>query len=414
MEMQIVFWVSLALIAYTVGCYPLLMWVVCRGRRRAPARLDDPPQVSLIVAAYNEEIVLEAKIENSLRLDYPPERLEIIIASGGSTDSTLEIARRYESRGVRALDLPAKRGKASAVNDAAAVSAGAVLCLSDANVMLRPDALQKLVAPLADARIGAVTADVRLESDQSDFGAGESLYYKLERAVQLGESRFGSVMGVDGGLYVIRRELFQPLAADTILDDFVTSMNVSRQHRRIVYEPDAIATENGTPSWKDEFRRRVRVMVGAVQSIKRGKWPPLSRPVEVWQYLSHKLLRWVQPVSLLLLLVSSGWLWSAGPLYKVILGVQLAFYVIAVAALVSPRLRNTRIGGVPFYFTMSHAAMLIGLVKGLITRPSGVWTRTPRIASGEYAGSAALGGDPGFGAIGIGSQRTKVESATDA
>jgi cellulose synthase/poly-beta-1,6-N-acetylglucosamine synthase-like glycosyltransferase len=336
--------------------------------------------VSLIVAAYNEESVIEAKIRNSLELDYPLEKLEIIIASGGSTDRTVEIARSFEFQNVRVLELPPKRGKASALNDAVPVSTGEVLCLSDANVMLRPDALTRQIEHLANPEIGAVTGDVRLLSEDSDFGAGETLYYKVERAVQLGESASGSVMGVDGGMYVIRRELFQQLRPDTILDDFVTSMNVVRQKKRIAYEPDAIAIESGTPTWQDEFRRRVRVMVGAVQSIRRGQWPLWSRPVELWQYASHKLLRWGQPICLAALLVSSIFLWRQGPFYQAMLALQLGFYAIAVLAAMSLPLRSTRLGGVPFYFTMSHVAMLIGIVKGALTRPSGVWKRTPRPA----------------------------------
>lgn len=377
---NILFWTSLAIVVYTIVVYPLLMWCVSR---LWPRRWEEPaewPLVSLVIAAYNEELVIRDKIENSLSLDYPPERLEILIASGGSTDETVRIAREYESRGVRVLELPSKRGKASAVNDGTAASRGAVLCLSDANVMLRPDALKRLILPLQDAVIGAVTADVQLQSEQSDFGAGESLYYKLERAVQRGESRFGSVMGVDGGLYVIRRELFQQLPIDTILDDFVTSMRVCRQQRRIVYAADAVATENGTPSWRDEFRRRVRVMVGAVQSIKRRQWPPVTRPVEVWQYVSHKLLRWLQPLWLLLLLGSSAALWNEHRVYQAAAAGQAVFYGLAVMAAISPAFRRTQLGGAPFYFSISHLAMLIGLVKGVFSRPNGVWKRTPRIA----------------------------------
>ncbi len=383
MTTLIIFWGTLAIVGYSLVVYPVLMWLASRRRAAAPRAEPEWPPVSLIVAAYNEESVIREKIENSLQLDYPADRLEVIIASGGSTDRTLAIAREYENRGVRALDLPPKRGKASAVNDAAAVSTGEVLCPTDANVMLGFDTLKRLVEPLRDPQIGAVTADVRLQSEQSDFGAGESLYYQLERAVQLGESRVGSVMGVDGGLYVIRKALFRQLPSDTILDDFVTSMNVSQQGRRIVYVPEAIALESGTPSWQDEFRRRVRVMVGAVQSIKRRQWPPVTRPVELWQYVSHKLIRWAQPVWLLAVLVCSCLLWREGAVYRAMVIAQGACYGLAAVAGFSLWFRNTRLGGIPFYFTMSHVAMMIGLVKGVFTRPSGIWKRTPRPNSGE-------------------------------
>ena len=379
------FWVSFGLLTYTGIVYPILMWGVVRLRRRHVCDLKELPSVSLIVAAYNEEVVIREKIENALQIDYPGDRLEIVVVCNGCTDRTVEIVEEFEMRGVRLLDLPLVRGKANALNAAVPFSNGSVLCLSDANVMFRPDALNRQIALLADTEVGAVTGDVRLQSDESDFGEGESFYYNLERSLQLGESQLGSVVGVDGGMYVIRRELFQELPPDTILDDFVTSMKVIQQRKRIVYEPDAIATENGTPGWKDEFRRRIRVMVGAVQSIKRRQWPPLRRPVELWQYVSHKVLRWAQPIWLILLFVASAALWADGVVYSLMLTAQVVFYSLAVMAVMSVSFRTTRMGGVPFYFTMSHVAMLIGLFKGLFTRPSGVWNRTPRTASGVTA-----------------------------
>ena len=377
-----VFWLVAGLFVYALLGYAGLMKAVARlSKRKGRVETTDPtdlPTVSLIIPAYNEEAVLERKIENSLALDYPHNKLEILVASDGSTDATVEIARRYEPRGVRVLAFSERRGKTAVVNDAAAEARGEVLCLCDANVMFRPDALARLVARLADDQVGAVSADVRLASEESSFGQGESAYYSLERTVQTGESIVGSMMGVDGGMYVVRRQLFQPIPPDTIVDDFVYAMRVIRQGKRVVLEPSAVATENGTPEATQEFGRRVRLSAGAMQALKRGDFPPIGRPIEFWQFLSHKLLRWLGPAWLVLLLLANVPLWNAGLFYRAVLGAQAAFYGLALAATFSLPLRRTRIGGIVFYFVMSHVAMAIGLVKGLLNRQPVAWNRTER------------------------------------
>jgi cellulose synthase/poly-beta-1,6-N-acetylglucosamine synthase-like glycosyltransferase len=373
------FWLAFAVLAYAHAVYPLLLrlpWRRAAGDPRADR--DVWPRVSVIIPTHNEDQVIEAKVANCLAIDYPRERIEFLVASDGSTDRTCEMVQRLESARMNVLEYPVRRGKAATMNDAVSVAGGDVLCFCDANVMFEPQALKRLVARLDDPHVGAVTGDVRLDSHDSNFGRGESLYYRLERAIQRGESRVGSVMGVDGGMYVLRRELFQPLPADTILDDFVATMRVIRQGRRVLYEPEAIATEGATPSARQEFARRARVAAGAVQSIKRGEWPSWRRPVEVWQYASHKLLRWLGPVWLVLVLASSVALWNAGTVYLATAAFQGAFYLLAAAATISIPFRRTRLGGIPFYFAMSHAAMAVGLVKGLFNLQRVTWQRTER------------------------------------
>jgi poly-beta-1,6-N-acetyl-D-glucosamine synthase len=373
-------WVCLTMLLYAHVVYPALMAFVARRTSSVP-ELSQWPSVSLIIPAHNESLVIRAKIENSLAIDYPADLLEVIVASDGSTDGTVGLARTFEDSGVRVLELTPRRGKASVLNDAVASSHGEVLCLCDANVMFRPDALRKMIAHLADPAIGAVTGDVRLASDQSDFGEGESAYYRLERAVQLGESRCGSLICVDGGMYVLRRGLYRQLPADTVLDDFSTTMNVVMQSSRVIYEPAAIADENGTPQWQQEFRRRVRTTVGAVQSIRRGYWPGLRQPVVLWQYASHKLLRWLGPFWMIGLLVTSCLLWSHSPFMPAFVAFQLSLYLLAVMAIPLRTLRESRFGGVAFYFAMSHVAMLVGVVKAFSTSARGTWERTERQVS---------------------------------
>jgi biofilm PGA synthesis N-glycosyltransferase PgaC len=372
------FWTALGVFGYVHVVYPALMAMAGRVAPKGREPDGDAISVTLVIPAYNEEAVIAAKLEDALAIDYPREKLEILVASDGSDDRTVEIVRAFEGRGIRVLAFAERRGKASVLNDAADAATGELLCLCDANVMFRPDALPRLAARLEDPRVGAASGDVRLASDESNFGEGESAYYRLERAMQLGESYVGSMMGVDGGMYLLRRELFKHLPPDTILDDFVTTMRVIQQGKRVVYEPTAVASENGTPSARQEFRRRVRVTAGAMQVLLRRQWPPLGRPVECWQFLSHKPLRWMGPVWLVVLLVSSAMLWNAGVIYRAALFAQALFYALAALASLSLRFRETRIGGITFYFVMSHVAMAVGLAKGLFHLQRVTWNRTER------------------------------------
>lgn len=382
----IIFWISVGLLAYVMLLYPAICCLAGLWPRREAGNSmpDNMPSVSLIIPAFNEETVLRRKLENTLAIDYPSDRLEILVASDGSSDDTNNIARQFADRGVRLLDFSRRRGKASVVNDGLAAATGEIVCLCDANVMFQPKALKLLVARLTDPAVGAVTGEVRLASEESPFGTGESFYYRIERALQAGESRLGSLMGVDGGLYLLRKSLFRPLPADTLLDDFVTSMNVLRQGHRVVYEPRAIAAENGTPLTRQEFRRRVRVTAGAVQSVARGAWPALFRPVECWQYLSHKLLRWLTPVWFALALASSAVLAVSDDGFRAVLAIELLACLAATLAAVWPPARRLSPLNVLFYLSLSQLAMLVGLVKGLLGHQGGAWTPTARTASATH------------------------------
>lgn len=375
-----VFWISLGLLGYALLGYPLILLVISRCRRKQPVPNEpgDLPTITCIVPAHNEERVLQEKLENSMAIDYPRDRLEVLVASDGSADRTVDIARSFASHGVRVLEFSARRGKASVVNDACTEATSEVLCLCDANVMFRSDALKQLVRPLCDPQAGAVTGVVQLASEESNFGPGESFYYLLERAVQSAESDVGSLMGVDGGMYVIRKELFQPIPPETILDDFAISMQVVRSGKRVVYEPLAKATENGTPTATQEFRRRTRIAAGTVQVVKGGFFPSVRQPVLLWQFVSHKLLRWVGPWLLLALLLANIALWTAGPLYRVLLIAQLAGYAVAAAGAVYVPLRGTWIGGVIFYFVMGQVAMAFGIIRGMLNLQKVTWVQAER------------------------------------
>lgn len=388
------FWSAAVLLFVSQVGYPAVSGLAALWRRSCGAASADEmlvgPKVSLVIPCHNEASVIQAKLENALSVDYPREKLEIIVGNDASSDESATIAERFEERGIRLLDFSHRRGKTSVVNDAVAAATGDLVCLCDANVMFRPDAVRRMVRRFQRPCVGAVTGDVRLASHESNFGEGERLYFRIERAIQTGESRLGSVMCVDGGMYMVRKELFQPLPPDTILDDFVTTMRIVRQGRRVVYEPGAIATENGTPTARQEFRRRVRVTAGAVQALRRGEVPSVDQSMESCQFVLHKLLRWLGPVWLAILFVTSGLLWDRGAVYQAAAGGQAVFYLLAGLASLSLRVRSTRPGGIAFYFVMSHAAMAVGLVKGLLNLQRVTWDRTERRTSQTEVGTSAI------------------------
>jgi biofilm PGA synthesis N-glycosyltransferase PgaC len=377
--MRVIFWLSLGLTVYVYAGYPLILAML---RRWAHPTISDEhhcPFLSLVIAAYNEEKVLHEKLQNSLALQYPRAKLEIVVASDGSTDATNTIVKAYEKSGVVLHQVIPRGGKARALGTVVPQVRGEIIVLSDANTMYHPDALQKLVRHFADRTVGAVSGDVQLVDAAPSHARSESLYYRYERWLQSVESELGSIVGADGAMYALRRSLFAPPSVGLILDDFVISMNVARSGYRVLYEPEAVATEQGTLSSQEEFLRKVRIVSGGMQALRRGEGLPRWRqPFLLFCYVSHKLLRWFVPCFLLLLLLSSFWL-STISLYAVAYYGQLLFYGAAgVYAAGVPTVRQWVGSGVPYYFCLVNGAALVGLWKGLFQTSSGMWQRTER------------------------------------
>ncbi len=376
-----IFWVCLVFLAYVYVGYPLLLWVLPKRDVAARGELSDAdlPTVSLVIAAYNEEKVIEEKVRNALALDYPREKLEIWVASDGSTDGTNEILGRFEAEGVRVNYVTPRGGKTRALNRTVPLTSGEIVAFSDANAMYRPDALRKLVRHFRNPAVGGVSGDVQLLNEDVSFGQSEGLYYKYERFIQLMESRFHSIVGADGAMYAIRRELFVPPSNNIILDDFVVSMTVARQGYRVLYDPEAVATESATPDAAQEFRRKIRISAGAAQAIKQGEGLP--RPDQGWFvlcYLSHKVLRWLSPWFLLGLLFANVHLLDRGAGYVLVLLAQLACYGLALVGVRHAKSKMPSLVQVPFFFALQNAAYAIGFVKGLLTVQAGTWERTGR------------------------------------
>lgn len=381
---EVVFWASAAFVAYAYAGYPIVVWLLARATRRPERTADIAPAISILIAAYNEAPVIAGKIRNALALDYPPDRLEIVVASDGSTDGTARIARdaaRLADRAqvrpaIRVLEFERNRGKIQVLNEAIPQLTGEIVVFSDASSMLRPDALRQLVRHFADPEVGAASGVYHvLNRDAATLGRQEDLYWKYETFLKLQEARLGTLTGAHGSLYAMRRELYPFPPAGTINDDFVIPTSVLRHGCRIAYEPAAIASEEAREM--EGFGRRVRITAGNIAQLREAR-SLTSRPLALFCFLSHKAGRVAAPLALVTLLVANAAL-AAQPLYAVLLAGQLAFYALAVAGAVG-RLpwKPLRL---PYYFCMINAAFFVWAWQRLTGRrsaggskPGVVWT----------------------------------------
>ena len=365
---RVVFWLSGLLIAYTYVLFPVL--VVIRGvlRPRPVRTAPVEPSVTVVITARNEEATIEAKIENVLKLDYPVDRLEVVVLSDGSTDRTVELARSAATRAtgirVRVLDQPAT-GKARALTAAVPHTRGDILVFSDANSMYAPTALRALVAPFADEAVGGVAGNqVYTHPEDAGQEAGELGYWGYDRILKEFESRAGNAIGGTGAIYAIRRSLFRPIPIG-VNDDFFLTAGVVHQGARLVFAADAVAWEAPATDVEAEYGRKVRVVSRAMRCVATmpGLLDPRRTGFYAVQLFSHKVLRWVMGLPLLSLYASSGALQPRHRVYRAAFLAQTAAYAVAALGLVArgSRIAAARPVSVAAYFVMVNAAGLRAL-----------------------------------------------------
>jgi cellulose synthase/poly-beta-1,6-N-acetylglucosamine synthase-like glycosyltransferase len=381
---ELIFFVVFGLLVYTYFLYPALLFCITRLVGRKPlARADYLPGVSLLIAAHNEEAVIENKILNCLSLDYPPDKLEIVIASDGSSDATNAIARRYVGQGITLYEYP-RGGKIKALNQTVPKVQHEVIVFSDANTMYQPDSIKHLVGYLADGRVGAVTGDVRLINPHATLGQPEGMYFKYERFIQECESRLGAVIGVDGAMYAIRRDLYVPPPEKIVCDDFVISMNVLRSGHRVVYAPAAVAYEDATCTPRQELWRRARYTSATMQALFSGQGLPRYYQLRLWfMYLSHKFLRWQAPILLAALFILN--MFCLGSLFwNISLTLQCAFYFLAAWGFFLPGRTLPFFLRIPYYFTLQNVGNLLGVLRAIVHSQAAAW-RSPDRSVGAVA-----------------------------
>ena len=385
------FWACACLILYAYVGYPLFIRLFSEwfGKRPVPPPSADAdlPTIVLLIAAHNEESVIDERVRNALEIDYPRERFSIVVASDGSSDATAEIVRRYENQGVQILDHRDRRGKSAVLNATIANLSAEIVLLSDANTFNEPLAARHLARWFADPSVATVVGKLVLTDPVTGTNA-DSLYWKYETFLKTCEGRLGGLLGANGAIYAIRRKLYVPIPDQTIIDDFVIPLLSKLKHGgTIVYDPEAIANEETPASLSSEFHRRTRIGAGGFQAI--GMLWPLLNPFRGWiafTFLSHKVLRWLCPAFMIGAALINGLIvaFNGPALYLYLLLGQVAFYLTAyLASLVPSQLKILKPLRLATMFTSMNAALLVGFFRWLGGGQKGTWRRTERMTEAK-------------------------------
>lgn len=389
--MKIVLAISLFIVFYTFAGYGIFLYLIIRikrvfkGMKPLPSEnLDGLPSCTLIIAAYNEEYFIEQKISNSLQLNYPEGKLKLLFVTDGSSDKTPDIIAKYPQ--IQLLHKPERAGKIAAVHRAMEYVDTDAVVFTDANTFLNRDALIKICRHYSDKTVGAVAGEKRVHIDESAdaSAAGEGFYWKYESALKKWDSELYSVVGAAGELFSVRRSLYQPVEPDTVLDDFMISMLIAAKGYRIIYEPEAYATETASENVSEELKRKVRIAAGGIQSILRLKklFNPFPYPVLSFQYISHRVLRWtITPFLLILSFILNIVLAfkSGETSMQYLLLAQVLFYILALLGLMmEKRQLRIKVLFIPYYFCVMNYAVLAGIIRYFSTKQSAVWEKVQR------------------------------------
>jgi cellulose synthase/poly-beta-1,6-N-acetylglucosamine synthase-like glycosyltransferase len=365
--LKTLFWSCAGLLAFIYALYPLFLFFLARWFPRH-LRLESQrlPRISLIISAFNEEAVITEKISNCLNLDYPAEYLEVLVVSDCSYDRTDEIVRSFSSSGVRLIRQAQRFGKSAGLNLAVPAATGEIVVFSDANALYESNALRHMVKHFADPNLGYVVGNARYTERANLTASAESegLYWKLETWLKQKESEFGSVVGGDGAIYAIRRELYTPLRS-TDINDFLNPLQIIVKGYRGVYEPSAICFEEAGDTFAKEFRRKVRIVSRSLNAVFRAPAVllPWVQPRHWLALISHKILRWFSPFFLLIACFANLLLWSS-PFYRAIACFQLGFYFLALIGwAVESRYSVPRLLLLPYYFCLVNLASFVGILK---------------------------------------------------
>lgn len=390
--LQLLFWISVIIVFYTFIGYGILLYILVKIKEKRhpehPLKLPETlPDVTLLIAAYNEEKIIEAKMKNCKQLNYPQDKFHIVWVTDGSNDMTNTKLTSYPE--VTVLYAPERKGKTAALNRAMPFIKTPYTIFTDANTMLNTDAIREIITCFSDPKIGCVAGEKRIEVKDKDNAAsgGEGFYWKYESKLKAWDSRLYSTVGAAGELFAIRTELFETMPTDTLLDDFILSLRIAMQGYKIAYCDTAYAIESGSANIEEEQKRKVRIAAGGLQSIQRLY--PLLNPFRYgilsFQYISHRVLRWsITPVLLFLLFPINLMLvfMTHLPVYCVILALQIIFYTLAwTGALLAKKQIRIKILLIPYYFTFMNLNVLKGFFYLKKHKGKGTWEKANRADS---------------------------------
>ncbi len=343
-------------------------------------RLDSYlPYVTMVVAAYNEEKVIEEKLKNILDLDYPNDKMIAIIASDGSNDRTNEIVKRYKSKSLKLIEYP-RMGKVNVLNKTVSLASGEIIVFSDANTMYNSQAITELVKYFRNADVGCVCGRLKLVNPKGvQSGEGEGFYWRYETWIKEKESRFGCVVGANGAIYAIRRDLFEEMPSNVVNDDFHISMKIMEKGYKVIYESDAIGIEEVAPDSKSEFLRHVRDGAGHYREIAYlTKLLNPMKGVRFFTYVSHRFIRWMVPFLLPLIFVSNILL-IGSPFYMMMFLLQMVLYSSTVVSFfLQMHTGRLKFFNIPLFFLTTNLALMIGFWRNVVGTQGVTWERTER------------------------------------
>lgn len=387
--MIVFFWTCLFLLFYTFIGYGILLYLmvvikrVTVKKRKQYYVFDQLPSATIIIAAYNEENIIQQKIENTFGLFYPKEKLSYLIVTDGSSDNTPAIVRNFPE--ITLLHSNERKGKINAVHRAMTQTTSEIVIFTDANTFLNKDALTNIARHYKDINVGAVAGEKRVRIEKnSDATSGEGYYWKYESTLKKWDSELYTVVGAAGELFSIRSALYQPVQPDTILDDFLISMNIAVKGYRIVYEPKAFAVESSSANIKEEMKRKVRIAAGGIQSILRlKKLLNIFRfPVLSFQYISHRVLRWtITPFLMIVVFILNIYIVINTHiiLYLLLLAAQIIFYGAAFSGWILDKKEiKNKFLFIPYYFCFMNFAILLGIKRYFLGNQKAAWDKATR------------------------------------
>lgn len=371
--MKVLFWIPILIILYVYLGYPLLIYLLSLLYKKPVAGKYLYPTVSIIMSVYNEERHIENKIMNLLDLDYPGERLEILIGSDGSTDKTDEIISKYINSKIKLYCNQQRKGKPSILNMLAQEAKGEIIVFTDARQRLNKNSLKELVKYFSDKKVGSVSAELHFEGENNQAGNGISLYWKYEKFIRKSESKIGSMLGATGALYAIRRELFSELPKDLILDDVYIPMRIVQRGYRAIFDKKAKIYDRYSKNTKEEFLRKTRTLAGNFQLFVYLRW--LFNPFKslvAWQFISHKFLRLTVPFLLIVIFMSNIFILD-NIFYRLFFILQIMFYIFAFFGLIIKH--KNRLFDIPYMFCVMNSAVVAGLYGFLTRRQDVLWQK---------------------------------------
>jgi cellulose synthase/poly-beta-1,6-N-acetylglucosamine synthase-like glycosyltransferase len=387
--LKLLFWLLIFIVFYAYVGYGILLFLLIKikrvfGKKEEHSATQALPEVTFIVAAFNEERWIEDKIKNSLALDYPKDKIHFFFVTDGSDDSTPDLIKNYPKNGydIQIFHQPERKGKIAAVERIMPFVKTPITVFTDANTDLNPEAIKNIVKYYQNPKVGAVAGEKRVTMTGEASGAGEGIYWKYESLLKKWDAELYSAVGAAGELFSIRTDLYQPVSKDTLIEDFVMTLQIAMKGYTIAYAPEAFAVEGQSADVKEELKRKIRISAGGLQAV--GRLSPLLNPfkhgVLTFQYISHRVLRWtLAPLALPLIFIINFLLAKESTFYTYILYAQIFFYSTALLGWIFEQLKmKVKAFYVPYYFCVMNYSVYRGFFRLMAGKQSVIWEKSKR------------------------------------